>query len=589
MNKLDLETFAKVSIAINSTLDVKSLLSLIMNKAKELIKSEGSSLMLMDYKENNLKFYIATGEKSYKLTDMRVPLGEGVAGKCAQNRIPVIVNKEKTDIIYRKVDETTEFETRNLICVPLIKGKKVIGVLECVNSIGRDEFAQDDLDVLQYLANQAAIAINNRQLYDKLEKAYQQITHRANELSALYDLQLKTNYVISESLLFESALSTITSILDCDKCTILTLNSKKDALIVQASKGDDDFKPEDYIPLDKESLITNVFKSNEALLVKNASNDENLKKLSKDEFKNSSFLFVPIIFDNENNGIIHVSEKIDDTEFTESDKKILFSIASHTGQAFSKLNLQRELIEGEKIKRDLETASKIQQRIIPKTFPEDDFIEVYGISKPAQEVGGDFYDIIEIDKNKSSFVIGDVSGKGVPAAIFMALARNVIRAEAKHLSKPGDLFKNANLHLYEDSEQGMFVTCAYFLIEKQNRIIYWSNAGHNHQILYRAATNELEQLLSRGLPLGAMDFGEYPNKITNYEKGDYLILYTDGVTEALNKNAEEFGEDRLSEYLRRNIDKTPKEIVNGIYEEVNNFAIGCPQYDDFTMLVVKLS
>ena len=131
-------------------------------------------------------------KKAEALSNMKVPLGQGVAGKCAQDRQSVIVNNDKSDEIYKKVDEKTKFVTRNLICVPMIVDDKIIGVIEAVNSLERNNYTNEDLEVLKYLADQAAISINNRQLFDKLAKAYKQIRHRAFELSALYELLQRT-------------------------------------------------------------------------------------------------------------------------------------------------------------------------------------------------------------------------------------------------------------------------------------------------------------------------------------------------------------------------------------------------------------
>ena len=589
MDKLDLATFANISNAINSTLDLKSLLSLIMNTAKELTNSEGSSLMLMDNKDNNLRFYVAVGEKSAALSQIKVPLGEGVAGKCAEDRIPVIVNeRDRADKIYKKVDEEIKFETRNLICVPMINDNRVIGVIEAVNSLNKKDFEQNDMELLKYLANQAAIAINNRQLFNKVAKAYKQLRHRANELSALYDLHQKTNYLLSSETLFEKALSSIVSIFNCKRCTIMLLSNDNKSLIIQANEGISDLDRGFSIPLDRVCISTYVFKSNKALLVTNIHENSNVKNFASDKYKNPSFLSVPIITDNKTIGIIHVSEKRDNSVFTNNDLQLLSSVSSHIGQAYKSIKLQAEIIEGEKIKRDIEIASKIQKRILPKVFTDNEYIKIYGMSKPAQEVGGDFYDIFMLDDDRYGLVIGDVSGKGIPAAIFMALTRNTLRAEARHHINPGELFASANIQLFEDSEQGMFTTCAYFLVQPKKRVVYWSNAGHNHQMIYRNKTNKLEILKSNGLPLGVFEEKTFSDSVFEYEAGDRLILYTDGVTEAFNSEDEEFGEDRLYSTLLENMHLEPKELIQTIHQTVSKFTENCDQFDDFTIMVATL-
>ena len=346
------------------------------------------------------------------------------------------------------------------------------------------------------------------------------------------------NYVLSPKTLFEKALDTIISIFKCRRCSIFLLDSSKTSLELQAKYGIDEIDTGYKIGLDEDRIVNLIFKRGKALLVKNIYDSNKLKDYASDRYYSPSFLSVPIFSDNKCIGIVNVSEKKEAKYFTSKDLKILTSVTSHIGKAYENMILQKEKIESEKLKRDVEIAAKIQSRILPKKFPINDKLEIYALSKPAQEVGGDFYDIFNLTKDKYGLVIGDVSGKGIPAAIFMALARNSLRSESKHHSKPGELFANSNIQLYEDSEQGMFATCAYFLVDTENREIKWSNAGHNHQMIYKKKKSTIEKLYSRGLPLGVDDEASFPNKITKYDEGDVLIMYTDGVTEAFDKDDE---------------------------------------------------
>ncbi len=241
------------------------------------------------------------------------------------------------------------------------------------------------------------------------------------------------------------------------------------------------------------------------------------------------------------------------------------------------------------IQQDLITAREIQQAILPKIFPpfphRKDF-DLYAAMIAAKEVGGDFYDFFMIDDERLGFVIGDVSGKGVPAAIFMAVSRTLIRATGLKGISPDECMKYSNNLLCNESVSSMFVTVFYGILNTTTGEIIYVNAGHNPPYIV-SGTGLRKVEMTGGIILGCMEGFQYKSGKTNIHPGELLFLYTDGVTEAFNKNEEAFGEERLEAYLKSHSTQPINEIITNLFQETNSFSAGVPQSDDITLLTIR--
>ncbi|MBM4133258.1 MAG: DUF3365 domain-containing protein [Nitrospira sp.] len=252
--------------------------------------------------------------------------------------------------------------------------------------------------------------------------------------------------------------------------------------------------------------------------------------------------------------------------------------------------LRRTMEEKERIGSELRIASDIQKSILPRTFPafphRDDF-DLYAESIPAREMGGDFYDFFLLDQDRVGLVIADVSGKGVPAAIFMAVSRTMLKATAMQGGSPGDCLRQVNNLLCPDNEASMFVTVFYAILDTRTGTLDYGNAGHNLPYILsgRGGITVLEN--PGGMALGVMEDSAYPVKRARMQPGDGLLLYTDGVTEAMDAAGNLFSVERLERLLRRIQNGTPSEIVRDTVAEVRSYAAGEPQADDITMLALR--
>ncbi len=252
---------------------------------------------------------------------------------------------------------------------------------------------------------------------------------------------------------------------------------------------------------------------------------------------------------------------------------------------------QQEHKQLENLKSDLSIASEIQQAILPRVFPPfPDMCQYLGIAASmtaAKDVGGDFYDFFQLDSDRIGFLIADVCGKGIPAAIFMAVSRTVIRTTGLRGLSPAECIDTANKLIAADSVDCMFVTVFYGIYNIKTGEVVYCNAGHNPPHILKANCGVEILPKSKSMVVGAMDIATYKQDTLQLEQGDALVMFTDGVTEAMNPQREEFGIQRLNDSLQDAAMRSPQEIIDTVKDDIKTFADGAEQSDDITMLVIK--
>jgi len=243
--------------------------------------------------------------------------------------------------------------------------------------------------------------------------------------------------------------------------------------------------------------------------------------------------------------------------------------------------------ELERKRYELKMAHEIQQSFLPDSIPDLPGFELAAQNMPAKEVGGDFYDFSPISDGKIGLTIADVSGKGVPAALFMALSRTIVRAKATRSPGVREVIRDANSLITADAKSGMFVTLFYAVLDVGARTLTYVSAGHNPPVIFKAKTGTLMRLDAKGIALGAIEDIELEERRIILDCGDIVVFYTDGVTEAINKNEVQFGEERLITTIDVNHELSANEMIEKIKAEVLAFCGDEPQFDDITLMVLK--
>jgi sigma-B regulation protein RsbU (phosphoserine phosphatase) len=254
----------------------------------------------------------------------------------------------------------------------------------------------------------------------------------------------------------------------------------------------------------------------------------------------------------------------------------------------------KRITERARIAKELEIARQVQQKLLPGESPKIKGFEIEGICIPANEVGGDYYDFIRISDTKIGIAIGDVSGKGVPAAIYMTLTKGIIQSqvENKYRLSPEQVLVKTNHSLYKMMDTKSFVTMFYAVMDIKKKTLDFARAGHNPLLYFHHSDNRVVLLKPQGIALG-IEKGEVFQGIIKrghiqLEKGDLIAFYTDGFTEAMNKNLEEYGEERLCQVIRQNREKSARMIIDLVIQDVQEFVKEYPQHDDMTMVIVKV-
>lgn len=271
--------------------------------------------------------------------------------------------------------------------------------------------------------------------------------------------------------------------------------------------------------------------------------------------------------------------------FTSSDHKLLYAVASLTGMTLENLRLQRSELEKQRLAAELELARQIQQSLLPRDLRCGEFLEASGVSVPCYEIGGDYYDLVPLDRDLCLLAIADVSGKGPPAALHATMVQGIIHGVTRHSKDLSDLMRTANHCIKERWAGNCFVTMFSATLDSRGRLRY-CNAGHNLPLWIRSS-GRVTELTEGAVPLGFLDNVVYPEVTVQLEPGDLLVLYTDGLTDSENARGEAFGTVRVLDWAGRQGRRTAAEVEKSLLHAVTEFCNGHRQADDLTLLVIR--
>ena len=299
-----------------------------------------------------------------------------------------------------------------------------------------------------------------------------------------------------------------------------------------------------------------------------------------------SVMCVPLQLKGVTLGLVYVDNRLQAGIFTEADLELLDAIASSAAIAIENARLYQVAVEKGRMERELQVAREVQTSLLPHQTPKVDGWDFAARWKPALEVSGDFYDFVLAD-GRLGVVIADVSDKGMPAALFMALSRSIIRASVTSIPSPADAIGQANRLISADSPNSMFVTLFYAQLDPETGELIYVNAGHNPPLLCRAAHEGLEALGRTGMPLGLFEFTDFEGRAARLDPGDFIVLYTDGVTEAMDAQLREFGEERLRRVILDNRRAAAEELATALDGALSAFAEAAAPSDDITFVILK--
>ena len=429
------------------------------------------------------------------------------------------------------------------------------------------------------LAAEANLVIDLLKLEDELEVMAAELVNMQDQLVALYNLARSARTSLSIDQLLSLLL---TEAIDLTKAKggVITLNTSNHPILMEQ-------QPQ---PFFDQIVLQNLYQqtqtTNHELLL--PAEDPRLEALATNVGLTGFFLkTIPI----RNKTTVMIGLLLTHPPTTISSYlKLARIIAEYAGAQLENMLLYQETVEQAKLKAELALAARIQLQLLPQKLPRVAGLDISATCIPALDVGGDFFDFIGQPDGAFTFVVGDVSGKGVSAALLMAMTRTVIRSEAKFRPTmlPGKILGQANAHLYDDfTDVGMFATVFLGYFDPATQLLTYTNAGHS-PVIYCPSRGKAALLKAKDLPLGTIPVNFSENMQLKFRPGDLLVVATDGLNEAQNVDKEIFGYDRLLKLVEATAHKSAKEIEAVLFEAINEFGVNCPQDDDQTLVVIKV-
>jgi serine phosphatase RsbU (regulator of sigma subunit) len=469
--------------------------------------------------------------------------------------------------------------------VPLHSGDRFLGIL---NVAGPDwaSFKPQALALLTNVGSQMGVALERARLFDLLQE------RRIQEQAALLDLSNQLLRRLNMDDLLGYLVEETQRMLQADACALLLPAEEPGFLEFRAASGwrDDPVAERRRVPAGENSGPGLVMRTRRPLLVADIEKSDPAPWLPdwlrKEGFRGHAV--VPLTADGRAVGALVVDTRQPRLP-DEGEVRFLRLIANQAAIAIEQARLHQEEVERQRLEKELAVGQQIQLSLLPKACPVVPGWEFAAFYQAARLVGGDFYDFFELpgEPNRLGMVIADVSDKGVPAALFMALSRTVIRNTALGGRSPSATLIRANELILNDSWAEMFLSAFYATLDTRSGRLVYANAGHNRPLWLRVATGECQQLAARGIILGMLEEIELEERQVELAPGDLVVFYTDGVTEAMDADEQMFGEARLQKVLAANARAGAQQVLQTVVEAIRAFTGDTPQSDDLTLFVVK--
>jgi sigma-B regulation protein RsbU (phosphoserine phosphatase) len=322
------------------------------------------------------------------------------------------------------------------------------------------------------------------------------------------------------------------------------------------------------------------------LLINDLAADDRISVGSEDNIPFHSILSVPLCLKGKMIGSINLFNKRSSEGFTDADKRLLTIIAAQSAHVIENARLSEEEKILQLMQEEMRLAYKIQMDLLPSMAPDIKGYDIAGKSIPAKTVGGDYFDFIKISPSCMCICLGDVSGKGIPAALLMSNLQATLRGQVLQDRTPQSCIKKSNLLLFKSTDMDKFATLFYGVLNTETHELHYCNAGHNYPFLIRA-NGEIVRLDIGGLVLGALEDFSFEESAVRFLPGDLLVIFSDGISEATNSSDDMFGEERLERFIVENRDRKAADIIEAILNDVRVYAELSPQSDDMTLVVVK--
>ncbi len=458
------------------------------------------------------------------------------------------------------------------VCEKITSSSDTLGILCLGDKLNGTEYTEDDKDFLKTILNIAATAIQNSLIVEELKELNRELDSKIQRLNSLFELSKEFGLFSDTKRIQRLLILSLMGQFLVSKYAIL--NFENEEIQVLDSK------------FNNKELIEGI-KSIDYMNIDSTIKSETIETFFPSLGQIGINLIVPMKIQNKLKGLILLGKRINNTEFSDSDIEFIYSVGSLAIISLENRRLLQEEIEKQKLEEEIELAKQIQQNLLPSEIPKSNSYEIAAINFPSKQVGGDYFDVMKIENEKLLISIADVSGKGIPASLLMANLQAFIKLIVKSDFEIDKATATINDLLTQNTSDGRFITFFWGILDEKEKSFTYVNAGHNPPILIR--DNNIIRLSEGGIILGVMKtlIPYIKNKIF-LQSGDMIVLFTDGVSEAMNTNSEEFGENRLEHLCKDLSILSAQSALESIKKEVEHFTHGAPQSDDLTLMVVKV-
>jgi sigma-B regulation protein RsbU (phosphoserine phosphatase) len=555
---------------INEILDPEALLPTIAQKVRRILDYKILDIFLPGADGSLVPAHVE-GDTSLLPPDFRIRPGEGIVGAAAESREAIFVPDVAKDARYLPIVPGVVAE----LAIPLLHRDRLVGVLN-VEGPEVAAFSSEAVTALRVLASHLAIAIENATLH-------REARWYAGLLATLYDIGKETSSILDPDALLHRVAESVKRVIDYEMFGILLLDEASQELVLRKSVRFGSFKEKPRIKVG-EGLCGYAALTKEVVLVPDVRQDPRYLSLIPET---RSELVVPLIHKDRLVGVFDL-ESTELGRFTEEHVKVLTPLASQVAVAMENARLYDEILQREeRLGRELAIARNVQHGLFPEECPKGPGWEASAHFLPASVLGGDLYDFYKIGDDVLGLAVGDVAGKGVPAALYGAFASGSVRARAFARHLPADLLAGVNRTLRRRGVEGLYCTLAFALFDFGTRRVRLANSGLPYPLHFRAASERCEAVELPGLPLGTFDGATYEERTLELAAGDVFVFHSDGVTEARG-GEEEYGQARLLRRVEEGARLSAPQLGESILEDVKEFTGGRAPEDDLTLVVVKI-
>ena len=561
----------EVADVLATSLDLDTTLSRVAEVVRRVIDYEIFAILLLNEKTQELRFRFQVGYPADFAERARVTLGEGVTGQAALSRQAVLVDDVTQDPKYISAVPNVRSE----LAVPLITKNRVIGVID-LEARNPGYFTEEHSRLLTLVASRIAGGIENAQLYTRT-------TRQARILLLLNEIARELSSILNLDELLNRVAELLRRLIDYQMFSILLLDSSGEKLQHRFSlRFRENIHLKHEVPLGR-GLVGYAAQTGQAVLVPDVSKDP---RYIAGNPETRSELAVPLIYKDKVIGVLDL-EHTRRGFFTDDHRRTMMTLAAQVAIAIENARLYEEIARQERrLERDLALARELQMRLLPQTLPKLANLELAAKFVPARAIGGDLYDFIPYSLSRLGIVIGDVSGKGAPAAIYAALVSGILRSHAPIEPGPAEMLRAVNLSLAERRIEAQFVSLIYAVWDDEHRTLQVANSGLPRPIHVHAGKNHVIE--ATGLPLGLFDDANYDEFRFKMKPGDMFVFFSDGILDARNRTGELFGRSRVEKLVLECASKSADCVVNTLFKAAAEHSAGVESFDDQTVVAIKV-